>query len=110
VVLTGRTLFAEGVAARLRQHEDRLELIVVDTWDDMAQRRVIEARPETLILDATDTDVSRRVSLTTVLQALPGLRVVRLDPERNQVQVVTSEQHPAQDIEALIDVIGLSNA
>lgn len=110
VILTGRTLFAEGVAARLRQHEDRLDLHVVDGGDEMAQSHVLDARPGTLILDATDPDVQRRISLTEVLQALPGLRVIRLDPEHNLVQVVTSEQRPASDIGALIDVIEPSQA
>jgi hypothetical protein len=83
--------------------------VIVDAADPQAKTRVLEAHPSALILDATDPDVQRRVSLTEVLVALPALRVIRLDPEESRLQVVTSEQRPAQDIEALIDVIGLSN-
>ena len=39
--------------------------------------------------------------------ALPGLKLIYLDPEQGQVQIVTSEQRLATHVRDLIDVIGL---
>jgi len=105
VVLTGHTLFAEGIAARLRHYADRIDLHVVGTDQDDVLDRVIEAAPGAVILDTTDPEVTRRCSLGRLFQALPEVRVVRLDPERDQFQLVTSEQREAADIGDLIEVI-----
>jgi DNA-binding NarL/FixJ family response regulator len=98
-------LFTEGVAARLRRHEDWLDLHMVDADRGDALQQVVSARPATVILDADDPQVSRHCSLSELFQALPQVRVVRLDPEANRIQLLTSEQRQAVDIADLIDVI-----
>ena len=105
VILSGHTLFVEGVAARLRKDADRIDLHVVDTDQEHVIERVAEVTPGAVILDATDSEAARACSLLRLFQVLPEVRVVRLDPERNQIQVVTSEQRLAADISDLIDVI-----
>jgi DNA-binding NarL/FixJ family response regulator len=105
VILSGHTLFTEGVAARLRRHEDWLDLHMVDAHRGDALQQVVSARPATVILDADDPQVSRHCSLSELFQALPQVRVVRLDPEANRIQLLTSEQRQAVDIADLIDVI-----
>jgi DNA-binding NarL/FixJ family response regulator len=105
VILSGKTLFTEGVAARLRTHEDWLDLHVVDADRGDALQQVVSARPSAVILDADDPQVTRHCSLNQLFQALPEVRVVRLDPERDQIQLLTSEQHLAADFADLINVI-----
>jgi hypothetical protein len=105
VVLSGRSLFAEGVAARLRQHADRIDLVVVETDQKDVLGKIVAVAPETVILDATDAEAARLCSLTRLFGALPAVRVVRLDPERDQIQLVTSEERVASDVTDLIDVI-----
>ena len=105
VILSGHTLFTEGVAARLRKHEDWLDLHVVDADRGDALQQVVSAKPSAVILDADDPQVTRHCSISELFQALPNVRVVRLDPERDQIQLLTSEHRLAADITDLIDVI-----
>ncbi len=105
VILSGHTLFVEGVATRLGKQTDRVKLHVVDSAQANALEQVASVRPGAVILDATDPDATRNCPLSRLFQVLPAVRVIRLDPESNQIQVVTSEQRQAADITELIDVI-----
>lgn len=105
VILSGHSLFTEGVAARLRRHEDWLDLHMVDAERADALQQVVAARPATVILDADDPQVARHCTLSELFEALPQVRVVRLDPEANRIQLLTSEQRQAVDIADLIDVL-----
>ncbi len=93
------------MAARLRQHREWLDLHVVDADHTDALDQVVGARPGAVIVDAGDPAIMRHCSLSQLFRALPEVRVVRLDPERNQIQLLTSEQLVAADISDLINVI-----
>jgi DNA-binding NarL/FixJ family response regulator len=105
VILSGHSLFTEGVAARLREHEDVLDLHMVDSDRSDALQQVVSAQPSAVILDAGDPQVTRHFPLGELFQALPAVRVVRLDPERDQIQLLTGERHLAAEIADLINVI-----
>jgi hypothetical protein len=109
VILSGRSLFAEGLAARLSRSPGGHELLSVDARQDDALERVIGLRPEAVLLDSSDEIVMRHRPLMHLLAALPELRIVRVDPQTNQVQIVSSQQHAAgrvDDLLALIDSMG----
>ncbi len=105
VILSSRSLFAEGVAARLRRSLAQDELLTIDARQDDALGQVVAARPVAVVLDATDPDVTRHCPLGALLTALPSLKIIRLDPEQDQIQVVTSEQREAGHMQDLIEVI-----
>ncbi|HEY4690891.1 MAG TPA: hypothetical protein VIK33_16385 [Anaerolineae bacterium] len=105
IVLSPRSLFAEGVASRLRQHVDQIDLHTIDSREPDALTKVIAMRPDAVILDATDTEIERLCPLKAMLEALPTLKILRLDPQHEHVHVVTSEQHPAGEIGDLISLI-----
>jgi DNA-binding NarL/FixJ family response regulator len=105
VILSGHSLFTEGVAARLRKHEDILDLRMVDADRSDALQQVVSAQPSAVILDAGDPQVTRHCPLGQLFQVLPAVRVVRLDPERDQIQLLTGEQRLAADIADLLNVI-----
>ncbi len=98
----------EGVASRLRQDEARLEVVTMDAHEPHVLAQVIAARPAAVILDATDPHIAQSCTLSTLLQALPSLKVIRLDPQRKQVQIVTSEQRPADEVRDLLEIIAPS--
>ncbi|MFQ5577154.1 MAG: hypothetical protein ACE5G8_09240 [Anaerolineae bacterium] len=104
-ILSGHSLFADGVASRLRQILQNVKLIVVDPAQTDAATRIIAAQPAIIILDVTDTEVTQTFSLSKLLLSLPTLKVIRLDPQRDQIQVVTSVQHPAVEVSDLVEVI-----
>lgn len=105
VILSSQSIFAEGVAARLKQHLDGQSLLIVDTREPDALQRVIAAHPTAVILDVSDSETERSCSLGTLLDALPALTLIRLDPSQDQVQVVTSEQRAVHQVQDIVQVI-----
>lgn len=108
VILSKRSLFMEGVASRLRQDEARVEVVTMDAHAPQVLAQVIAARPAAVILDATDPDATQGCTLSTLLQALPALKVIHLDLQRKQVRIVTSEQRPAGEVRDLLEIIAPS--
>jgi len=70
----------------------------------MAQ--IVNARPTVVLLDGSDPEVTRLFSLSKLLRSFPWLnKVIRLDPQQGQIQVVTSEQRPVVEVRDLIEAI-----
>jgi hypothetical protein len=69
----------------------------------MAQ--IIALQPSTVILDVTNSEITQLCSLSKLLASLARLKIIRLDLQQKQIQVVTSEQRPAADVHDLVEVI-----
>lgn len=105
VVLSCQSIFVEGVVARLKQHLDEQLLIIVDAYQPGALEQVIEAQPALVILDAREQGGESSHHLGALLEALPWVTLIRLRPERGQVQVVTSQQRDLSQVHDLVEVI-----
>lgn len=105
VILSSHSLFAEGVANRLRQYLQQVELEIVDPQQRDIVTQITTAQPSIVILDITDTEVTRFFSLSELLLSLPALKVIHLDPHHEKIQVVTSEQRSAVEVHDLVEVI-----
>jgi DNA-binding NarL/FixJ family response regulator len=105
VIWSSRTLFAEGIAQRLRQSPELLELHLVDAQPTDALEQVVSAEPSMVLLDATDEETTRQCPLHQLFSALPSLTVVYLDPQQQRMQVVTSAQRSITAFKDLIEVI-----
>jgi DNA-binding NarL/FixJ family response regulator len=105
VVLSSRSLYAEGVISRLRQHEDHLELIVVDSHQTDAMEKIKLAQPTAVILDASDQEANNHCPLEQLLQSMPAVKVIRLDPSQDGFQVLTSERHTTGELGDLISIL-----
>jgi hypothetical protein len=84
---------------------DELEIKVVDIREPDALEGMVASQPSTIIFDATDSEVTEGGWLSRLLNALPMLQIVSIDPLQDQIQVVTSEQRPMGQVHELIDVI-----
>jgi hypothetical protein len=109
VILSGHSLFAEGVASRLQTHLDRLDLQVVDINEEDVLSKVVSLKPATVILDAIDSETGDVMPLSKLLNALPEVTVIHLDPQQSQVRVVTSSERMLGEVKDLIEVIQESN-
>jgi hypothetical protein len=105
VVLAAPSLFTEGIAARLGQHADRIDLSIVDSRDTDAVARSIAARPAVVLLEAQDENVEGPCSLMDLMAAVPDIKLIRLDPSHDQVQVVISEQVTVREPMDLISLV-----
>lgn len=104
-VLSSQSIFAEGVVANLRQHLGEQSLFIVDARQADPLQSLLEMRPTGVILDATDELIAEHCPLERLLDALPTLTVIRLNPQQDRIQVVMSEQHCGGQLSDLIDVI-----
>jgi hypothetical protein len=109
VILSGHSLFSEGVASRLKKHLDRLDLHVIDINEEDVLSKIVSLKPATVILEAMDTETSNTIPLSKLLKALPEVTVIHLDPQQSQVQVVTSEERMLGEVKDLIEVIQGNN-
>jgi hypothetical protein len=107
VVLSGRTLFAEGIAASLGQNLGEQDYQTMDAQQPEVIERLVALQPRVVIVDATDEDVTQRFPLDSLLAAMPALTILRLDPQHEQLQVVTSRQ---RSIRSLSDIVGVINS
>ena len=110
VIFSSHSLFTDGVAMRLKQHLGAGEIQFVDVRQPGALERVAAAQPSTVIMDAGDASPEARCSLSKLLDAVPALRIIRLDPQREQVQVVTSDQRAVASVNELVKVLKSSPA
>jgi hypothetical protein len=58
-----------------------------------------------LIIDGSEPATKRICPLEKLLEKLPALKVIRLDPLRSGVQLITSSQHRANVVGDLIEII-----
>ena len=105
VVLSSHSLYAEGVLTRLKAHSNALELHVVDADQTDALDQIIAFQPTAVIVDASDKDVNAHCPLGRLLRDLPDVRIIRLDPINKGFQLVTSEQHEAEDVQELLAIL-----
>jgi hypothetical protein len=105
VVLSTPSLLTEGVATRLGQHLDQVELEVVDSRDVNALRKTIAAKPEVILFEARDGNVECPCPLVDLLAAAPVVRVIRMDSGQDQVQLLTSERRTVAEPMDLIHMV-----
>jgi hypothetical protein len=105
VVLSSHSIFVDGVAARLKKQLDDESLAIIEMAQEDALAQVVALQPAVVILDAVDAAVNHLCSIGSLLTSLPVLTLIRLDPEQNQIQVVTSEQRSLTQLQELVQVI-----
>ncbi len=105
VVISSHSLYTEGVLSRLKAHSSALELHVVDADQTDALDQIIAIQPTAVIVDASDKNVNAHCPLGRLLRDLPDVRIIRLDPINNGFQLVTSEQHEAEEVQELLTIL-----
>jgi hypothetical protein len=105
VVLSSHSLYGEGVIARFRAHENALELHVVEANHTDALDQIVAIQPTAVIVDASDKETNENCPLGTLLRDLPDVRIIRLDPINKGFQLVTSEQHEAEEVQELLAIL-----
>lgn len=105
VILSGHSLFAEGIARRLRQYLQLVDLQILDPRRADVMTQISAVRPSILILDVTDSKVAQHCPLGRLLFSFPEITVICLDPQQNQIQVVTGEKRKVDEVRDLAEVI-----
>jgi DNA-binding NarL/FixJ family response regulator len=105
VVISDRSLFAEGVASRLMQFRDRVDVRLVDPGDENYLEQVAKLQPTAVIIDARDVQVTQCCLLCDLLLSLPTITILRLSADHQDIQVVTSVQQQFDTVRDLMHII-----
>lgn len=108
IVFLSRSIFVEGVISRLRQqpHSERVHFIDPET--PIFLEKISELNPKVVVIDAEIGKESPFCHLCELLSELPQITILRLKPQERDVQVIHSSQHFVEDIQDLIDLLGIN--
>ncbi len=62
-------------------------------------------KPAVAILDAQDPELRKSLHVQDLLRSVPGLRVILLDSQQEDLQILTGEYRRAGRMEDLLDLI-----
>ena len=105
VILSNHSLFIEGIASRLRQYPERVDVRFVDPQQADYLEQIKAVQPSAVIIDAADTDSTQCCLLCDLLMALANVTIIRLKLQNQDIQVVTSSQHPLTEARDIIDIV-----
>jgi hypothetical protein len=105
IILSKQTLFAEGVASRLKQYPQRVEFQFVDPQNPNYLDEIEAAHPSAVILDAAELKIDKHCVLCALLLAFPFIKVIRLAVESDYIQVISSTKHRLGEVRDLLEVI-----
>jgi len=107
VVLSGHSLFAEGIASSLRQKTTDLTIEVMDAREPDILFQIQKHQPDTVIFDGGDATLRTNCPLDAILWAVPNLHIFQLDPDSELIQIVTGQYHPVASVADIIEAISL---
>lgn len=104
VILSGHSLFVEGIATRLQQMPNRVEVVFIDPNLGDYLEQITSIQPSAVLIDAQDAKNAQCCLLCELLLAFPDITLLRLAVDQTDVQVVVSQRHRLQEVQDLIDV------
>jgi DNA-binding NarL/FixJ family response regulator len=108
LIVASHSLLADGVANRLRLCPEQVEICRLSPGDEDLPERVTETGPSAISIDQRDPAIGTSLSLSTILDSLPGVQVLLLDPQDAQVQVVSSRTQGPIEMEDRFELISNS--
>jgi DNA-binding NarL/FixJ family response regulator len=105
VILSGHSLFTEGIAIRLQQIAEQVEVVFVDPGQKEYLDQVAELQPSTVFIDALDDKTTQCCLLCELLIAFPDIRLVRLNVDQEDVQVIASHKQFFEEVQDLIEIL-----
>jgi DNA-binding NarL/FixJ family response regulator len=105
VVLSHKSLFADGIVSQLRARGGQFEIDTVDAGAPDALERVRAVKPQIILLDVNDADVLRHCPVTEILRAAPEIKVMQLDANSDDIYVYMAARQRARGIAELVEVM-----
>jgi DNA-binding NarL/FixJ family response regulator len=105
IVFSSRSIFAEGVVSRLRQHPNSGEIHFIDAKYESYVEKVFKLQPSIVIIDLAEDEGSESCLLCDLLGAFPAIKIVRLKVNDKVVQVIASSSYSFDKVHKLLDLI-----
>ena len=105
LILSSHSLFAEGIASRLLELSAQLEISFIDPRHLDLSDQIKAVEPTVIILDASDPNMSELCPIHSLFALRPTVKIIRLDSQREDIQVLTSRSFQAAKVSDLYDII-----
>ncbi len=105
VVLSHKSLFADGIVSQLRTRAGTVEVETVDAGIPEALERVQAVKPQIILLDLNEADVFRHCPVTEILRARPEVKVLQLDPNSDDIVIYSAARQRARGMSELVEVM-----
>jgi hypothetical protein len=109
LILTGHSLFTDGVISKLLNSPLAGKFDVVDLRQPDPLQAVIEANPDYVILDETDPELTEQLK-SELFTAVSHLKVIFLDPQKNHLRVLQCEEYDNSQIWDLLNEVDHTEA
>lgn len=104
-ILTGHSLLADGIISRLQEYPEALDLRVFDNKEPNVMADIKTFHPLAIILEESESQQFESCSLKQLLNILPSLIIIYLQLGQSSIQIIQSEQCPANRVRELVDII-----
>ena len=104
LIITQHLMFGYGLESLLRQ-ETELNVVGWETDITRATKTVKELEPDIVILDRDDSTFDFSSELLEILNLNPGLKVICINLQDNNLHIYQSYQRVANGVEDLLEAI-----
>lgn len=105
VVLSHKSLFADGIVSQLRAQAISVSVESLDVGVLKALERYQALAPQVALLDVNDTEVIKGIGLQSLLDLSPATKVVQLDPNSDEIRIYGVASRRARGIGELLEAI-----
>lgn len=105
VILSSHSLFAEGVASRLRENPQRLEVHFVDPQQPDYIEQIHTIQPAAILIAAADPISSPCSSLCKLLMSFFNVTIICLQAQNKEIQIIKSVQHDLNELKDLVAIV-----
>jgi AmiR/NasT family two-component response regulator len=104
IILFQNSLFAAGIASRLVE-AGYTDVKLLDAGQSTSTDTLHEQHPDVIIYDSSDQAVPEKMSLFSFLRDFPGLHILQVDYEKEEVQIYHSQQKAAHEMCEVISLM-----
>jgi hypothetical protein len=105
LIFSNSSLLAQGVTSRLSQFPSQIELSTTDPKAPDLLERIIEARPDILIFEASEYEKHACCLLINIFEQLPDTIILRLHTTASSVQVIKSSCFGVANVNDLVALL-----
>ena len=105
LILSGHTLFTEGLISRLKKYCDLFDFQVVDSRRPDVVDQIIALRPSVVIMDGSSPEIQITTLLMDLISSIPALQVINLDSQSARVRVIRWGSKTVSGVEELLEEI-----
>jgi len=98
-VLSNQAILLQGIILQLSQFPQSFDLQVLDIEQEPLMEKLVENRPDLVVLDADDLTRSTSLRLADLFRRLPDLILVEVNIHTSSVHIIRSQTINASSME-----------